>query len=82
MTLIFDDNNPERVFGLQVRCRELEIFKKFIFLLFSGILEVIFWIFLGILEEVFLVFFWRKFFGGLLGRISWEEFFVYIVKVI
>ena len=82
-------NKPEKVFGLQVRCRELDIFKNL------GIFEKLFGIFFD---------FWGNFFGGffggifreeffernILGRffgtiflrgIFWEEFFVYIVKV-
>ena len=42
---------PERVFGLQVRCRELDIFKIWFFL--RNCLQI-FWIYSG---------FWGKFFG-------------------
>ena len=78
-------NKPERVFGLQVRCRELDIFKirNFLrnclkkFMIFSGFLGGIFWIFLGFfLEDFFGGFFWEEFFGrNFFGRIFWEEFF-------
>ena len=55
-------NKPERVFGLQVRCRELDIFK---------ILEIS-WIFGG----NFLVgFFGGIFLGGMFWDIFWEDFF-------
>ena len=74
-------NKPERVFGLQVRCRELDIFKirNFfrncleIFWIYQGFFWGIFWIFLGF----FIIFggiFWEEFFG----RIFWEGFFLKI----
>jgi hypothetical protein len=71
---IWNLNKPERVFSLQVRCRELDIFKirNFlrnclkIFWIFSGFLGGIFWIFLGFFLEDF---FWRIFFGGFFWRI-------------
>ena len=69
--IISRENKPERVFGLQVRCRELDIFK---------ILEM-FWIFWG----NFLVEFFGGFFGGVFFRRNflevffvgffWEDFF-------
>ena len=52
-------NKPERVFGLQVRCRELDIFKIRNFLDIFGIFEG------NILD------FLEEFFGG----IFWEDFF-------
>ena len=43
----------------------------------------IFWIFLGFFwRNFFGGFFWEDFLGGFFGRIFWEEFFVYIGKVI
>ena len=62
-------NKPERVFGLQVRCRELDIFK---------ILEIVweivwkfFWFFGEIFSRIFRGdFFWRIFFGGIFSKIS------------
>jgi ankyrin repeat protein len=78
-------NKPERVFGLQVRCRELDIFKirNFLrnclkkFIIFSGFLGGIFWIFLGFfLEDFFGGFFWEEFFGRIFfGRIFLGGFF-------
>ena len=81
----FWKNKPERVFGLKVRCRELDIFK---ILDIFGIFLEFFWNFFGFFWEsikIFLGNFWRifceEFFGGnFLGGIFWEEFFVYIVK--
>ena len=53
-------NKPERVFGLQVRCRELDIFQ------FLGIFWEIVWNFYGFFEgifrnffAIFLEFFWN-----------------------
>jgi hypothetical protein len=43
----FIQNKPERVFGLQVRCKELDIFKIF------------FGIFLDFFLEFFGIFFWE-----------------------
>ena len=82
----FWKNKPERVFGLQVRCRELEFFE----ILFWNFLDFFwnFWgsfgIFLNFLGDFFLKFFrnfsegffwrnffWRNFFWG----IFWEKFF-------
>ena len=67
---VFDRNKPERVFGLQVPCRELDIFKignclrncLEIFWIFSGNFLDYSWGFFGgiFLEE----FFGRIFFGG------------------
>ena len=60
LVLVVSMNKPERGFGLQVRCRKLDIFK---------ILEI-FWIFWGeFLSRIFLgIFFggifWRYFLGG------------------
>jgi hypothetical protein len=82
--LIFHSNKPERVVGLQVRYRELDIFKirnflrnclKF-FWIFSGFFAGIFRIFLGFFGRNFLGgFFWEDFFGrifmgGFFGRNS------------
>ena len=66
LEVTFWRKKPERVFGLQVRCRELDIFK---------ILEM-FWIFWGeffsrIFWRYFVGFFWEDFLGGFFG----EEFF-------
>ena len=76
-------NKPERVFGLQVRCRKLDIFKWFekllgIFLEFLGN----FGNFSGFFWRNFLgEMFWEKFFGRIffwkdfLGGFFWEDFF-------
>ena len=66
LKIMCSQNKPERVFGLQVRCRELDIFKIRNFL--RNCLQI-FWIYSGFFEEIF---FWGFFF---------EDFFVYIVKV-
>ena len=65
---IFCFNIPERVFGLQVRYRELDIFKirNFFEKFFGNFLE-----FFGIFWGNFLDCFWRNF----LERIFWENFF-------
>ena len=70
-------NEPEWVFGLQVRCRELDIFKIRNFL--RNCLEF-FWIFFGIFGGNFLGgFFWKdlfeSFWEDFFGRIFWEDFF-------
>ena len=62
LNLHANENKPERVFGLKVRCRELDIFK---------ILEFFEKLF-GIFFRFF--FFFLDFFGNLLG-IFMEEFF-------
>ena len=67
-------NKPERVFGLQVRCRELDIFKIIEFFEFWGdFFGGIFWkdFFGRILWEDF---FGRIFLGGFFGRIFWEDY--------
>ena len=80
-------NKPERVFGLQVRCRKLDIFKISrncleLFWIFEGIVLVrIFWeeflgrIFLGEIFEMIVL--GGRNFGvrNLLGGIFWEELF-------
>ena len=62
-------NKPERVFDLQVRCRELDIFK-----LLRNCWEI-FWSFrkfLGIFQD-----FLEKFFGrNILGGFFWKDFFL------
>ena len=72
---LFDlsSNKPERVFGLQVRCRELDIFKIRNFL--RNCLD-----FFGILLEDFFGILLEDFFGRIfLEGFSWEKFFLYIV---
>ena len=73
-------NKPERVFGLQVRWKELDTFK---------ILEIfwdIFWIFLDFFLGIFLGgFFWRNILGEIfledfLGRILLEDFLREIIS--
>ena len=59
-------NKPERVFGLQMRCRELDIFK------IRNSLEIL-WIFWGFFGICF-GFFGGFFFGGIFGRILLEDF--------
>ena len=66
------------VFGLQVRCWELYIFKIRNFL--RNCLEI-FWIYSGFLRGIFWIFFGRVFWDEFFGRIFWEESIVYIVKV-
>ena len=62
----FYTNKPERVFGLQVLCRELDIFKIIECFEFFG--EFFGRIFLG-------GFFWKDFFGGdFFGGIFWNDF--------
>jgi hypothetical protein len=71
-------NKPEWVFGLQLRCRELDIFKIFFEKLFGNFLDFlgeffsrIFFggIFLGVfLEDFWGEFFGRIFLGGFFGR--------------
>ena len=71
-------NKPKRVFSLQVRCRESDIFKIF------GIFWEIVWKFFGFLGDFFKNYFggifWEKFFGriflgGFFWRIHLEDFF-------
>ena len=75
------NNKPERVFGLQLRCRELDIFKIF----FWEIYRIFFWFF-GRFFCNFLGIFWKflgEFFRGFegcflrkfLGKIFWKDFF-------
>ena len=88
--LRINKNKPERVFGLQVRWRELDTFKileKFweIFWKCFGFLRGIFGEFFGRIfwEDFFGEIFWEDFLGEFfLGGFFWEEFFVYIIKVI
>ena len=62
---IFRKNKPERIFGLQVRCKVLDIFKiKEFFEKLSGT-------FLDFLRE----FFGKNFLGDVFGRIFLGEFF-------
>ena len=78
-------NKPERVFGPQVRCRNLDIFKiknflrncLSIFWLFSRVLGGILLIFLGIFRRIFFGgLFWKDFFGGIfLEGFFWKDFF-------
>ena len=69
LKIMCSQNKPERVFGLQVRCRELDIFKIRNFLRngleFFGFFQDFRGVFLGF----FLEFFWRIFLGGFYGRI-------------
>ena len=74
--MAFPKKQAERVFGLKVPCRELDIFK-----ILGFFLEIV-WIFFWISWEIFgnffggfflEDFFWRNFFGGFLGGIFWEE---------
>ena len=75
---VFHENKPERVFGLQVRCRELDIYKIRFFL--RNCLQI-FWIYSGFLGEIFLEDFSGKIFLGgffredFFGRIFLEGFF-------
>ena len=90
---IFKYNKPERVFGLQMRCRELDSFK--ILEIFWGIFRIfgeflLLGGFLGgiLLEELFGRnflggFFWEDFLGGFFGRIFLGGFFGrnYLVEI-
>ena len=58
-------NKPERVFGLLVRCMDLDIFK----------IVGIFLDFFGILGGIFGEFFWGIFLEDFFGRIFWEKYF-------
>ena len=71
LRLKVNKNKPERVFGLQLRCREWDIFKTL------GFFCEIVWKFLEIFGN-FLVFFWNlcfEIFRGFFWRIFLEEFF-------
>ena len=70
-----EKNKSERVFGLQVRYRELDMYFQN-----QELLEKLFGNFFGNFGGNFLDFSWI-FFGRIFGRIFWEEFVVYIVKV-
>ena len=77
-----EENKPERVFGLQVRCMELDIFKILGIFWNSGLLVEFFGDFLGgfFLRNYFGGFFWRIFLGDIFwekffGRFFWEDFF-------
>ena len=68
-------NKPERVFGLQVRCRELDVFKIFLRNFLRNCLEFFLdflWNFLGIFKRIFLG---RIFLEEFFWRIFWEDFF-------
>ena len=64
-------NKPERLFGLQVRCRELDIFKIRIFL--RNCLKI-FWEFFGFFFWNF--WFFLKIFLNFSRGILWEELFL------
>ena len=57
--------------GLQVRCRELDIFNQFF-------LEIV-WKFFGFLGEFFRRIFWEEIFCWNFGKNFWEDFFGSIV---